>query len=150
MDRGVISRNVTEFAHAWAQRIREWDETGQGHVERSYASQFWTDLLRAFGVISERMDLFERGAKRATTGGAGYIDFFWSGVAIGEAKFPGADLDAAHAQALDYLAGGSIGQHEWPKHVLVTDFAGSVWSAWGSRAGLRSSGWRRAPTTWTS
>lgn len=123
MDRGVISRNVTEFAHAWAQRIREWDETGQGHVERSYASQFWTDLLRAFGVISERMDLFERGARRATTGGAGYIDFFWSGVAIGEAKSPGADLDAAHAQALDYLAGGSIGQHEWPKYVLVTDFA---------------------------
>lgn len=123
MDRGVISRNVTEFAHAWAQRIREWGETGQGHVERSYAGQFWTDLLRAFGVISERMDLFERGAKRATTGGAGYIDFFWSGVAIGEAKSPGADLDAAHAQALDYLAGGSIGQHEWPKYVLVTDFA---------------------------
>lgn len=42
---------------------------------------------------------------------------------IGEAKSLGADLDAAHRQALDYLAGGSIGDHEFPKYVIVTDFA---------------------------
>lgn len=60
---------------------------------------------------------------RATTGRGGYIDVFQSGVFIGEAKSVGADLVKAHDQALDYLAGGSIGQHEFPKYVLVTDFA---------------------------
>lgn len=31
-------------------------------------------------------------------------------------------MDVAHKQALDYLAGGSLGQHEWPKYVIVSDF----------------------------
>lgn len=123
LDRGTIRHRLDDFAHAWSARIGRWRQEGQGHTERSYAQQFWSDLLRAFGVIPERIDLFERGAARASTGGAGYIDFFWSGVAIGEAKSLGADLARAHDQALDYLAGGSIGQHEWPKYVLVTDFA---------------------------
>lgn len=73
-------------------------------------------------MIPERIDLFERDAARATTGNVGYIDLFWSGVVIGEAKSLGADLTAAHGQALDYLAGGSIDQHEWPKFAMVTDF----------------------------
>ena len=122
-DRGVIRAALDDFGHAWGQRIDRWRTDGQTHTEKSFAQQFWSDLLRAFGVIPERIDLFERGAARASTGGAGYIDFFWSGVALGEAKSLDADLDVAHAQALDYLAGGSIGQHEWPKYVLVTDFA---------------------------
>lgn len=122
-DRGVIRTALDDFGHAWGQRIARWRADGQTHTEKSFAQQFWSDLLRTFGVIPERIDLFERGAARASTGGAGYIDFFWSGVALGEAKSLGADLDVAHAQALDYLAGGSIGQHEWPKYVLVTDFA---------------------------
>src|SRR5699024_4281312 len=45
-----------------------------------------------------------------------------SGVVIGEAKSLDKDLAEAHDQALDYLKGGSIGQHEWPKFVIVTDF----------------------------
>ncbi|MEU3872180.1 type IIL restriction-modification enzyme MmeI, partial [Micrococcus luteus] len=122
-DRGVIRAALDDFGHAWGQRIDRWRTDGQTHTEKSFAQQFWSDLLRTFGVIPERIDLFERGAARASTGGAGYIDFFWSGVALGEAKSLDADLDVAHAQALDYLAGGSIGQHEWPKYVLVTDFA---------------------------
>ena len=122
-DRGVIRAALDDFGHAWGQRIARWRADGQTHTEKSFAQQFWSDLLRTFEVIPERIDLFERGAARASTGGAGYIDFFWSGVALGEAKSLGADLDVAHAQALDYLAGGSIGQHEWPKYVLVTDFA---------------------------
>lgn len=123
VDRGTIRTALEEFGHAWGQRIDGWRADGQAHTEKSFAQQFWSDLLRTFGVIPERIDLFERSAARASTGGAGYIDFFWSGVALGEAKSLGADLDAAHDQALDYLAGGSIGQHEWPKYVLVTDFA---------------------------
>ncbi|WP_411731504.1 type IIL restriction-modification enzyme MmeI [Paeniglutamicibacter sp.] len=110
------------MALAWRTRIDGWRETGQTHTEKSFAQQFWSDLLRSFEIIPERIDLFERDATRASTGGNGYIDFFWSGVALGEAKSLGRNLDAAFEQALDYLRGGSIGQHEWPKYVIVTDF----------------------------
>ena len=106
----------------WRPRIDEWKSTDKRHTEKSHAQQFWSDLLRSFGVIPERIDLFERDAARASTGNTGYIDLFWSGVVLGEAKSLGRDLDAAFSQALDYLAGGSIEQHEWPKHVLVSDF----------------------------
>lgn len=78
--------------------------------------------MRCFAIIPERIDLFERDAARASTGRTGYIDFFWSGVVIGEAKSLDSDLNKAHEQALDYLKGGSVGQHEWPMFVLVTDF----------------------------
>ncbi|MCV7613635.1 DNA methyltransferase [Micrococcus luteus] len=123
LDRGTISASLDTFGHAWTERIAGWRRDNQGHTEKRYAQQYWSDLLRCFGIIPERIDLFERGAARASTGGAGYIDFFWSGVAIGEAKSLDHDLTRAHEQALDYLAGGSVGQHEWPKYVLVTDFA---------------------------
>lgn len=123
VDRGVAQDNLTKFAHEWTERIEEWRASGQAHTEKSYAQQFWSALLRCFGVIPERMYLFERDATRASTGGTGYIDFFWSGVAIGEAKSLGKDLGEAHRQALDYLSGGSIQSFEWPKFVLVTNFS---------------------------
>lgn len=125
VDRQRIREDLLEFSHAWAERITGWRATGQGHTERSFAQQFWSDLVRSFGIIPERMDLFERDAKRATgeSSGQGYIDFFWSGVVIGEAKSLDYDLAAAHSQALEYLRGGSIGQHEWPHYVLVTNFS---------------------------
>lgn len=122
IDRAVIRKRLDSMALAWRTRIDGWRETGQTHTEKSFAQQFWSDLLRSFEIIPERIDLFERDATRASTGGNGYIDFFWSGVALGEAKSLGRNLDAAFEQALDYLRGGSIGQHEWPKYVIVTDF----------------------------
>ena len=122
LDRGQIRESLDRFAKAWSDRIDQWRASGQGHTERSYAQQFWSDLMRCFGIIPERIDLFERDAVRASTGRDGYIDFFWSGVVIGEAKSLDKDLAEAHDQALDYLKGGSIGQHEWPKFVIVTDF----------------------------
>ncbi|WP_070433535.1 type IIL restriction-modification enzyme MmeI [Corynebacterium sp. HMSC28B08] len=73
----------------------------QKHTEKSHAQQFWSDLLRCFGIIPDRIDLFERDAARASTGGGGYIDLFWSGVALGEAKSLGADLSKAFDQALE-------------------------------------------------
>lgn len=122
LDRGQIRESLDQFAKAWTDRIGQWRSSGQGHTERSYAQQFWSDLMRCFGIIPERIDLFERDAVRASTGRTGYIDFFWSGVVTGEAKSLDRDLAQAHEQALDYLKGGSIAQHEWPKFVIVTDF----------------------------
>lgn len=122
MDRGEIRQRLDAFSAHWRPTIDRWREEKTTGTEKSYAQQFWSDLLRCFGVIPERISLFEQEAQRATTGRHGFIDLFWSGVVLGEAKSLGRDLDAAYEQALDYLAGGSIGQHEWPKYVLVSDF----------------------------
>ena len=122
LDRGTIRRRLDSFATDWRTIIDDWRATGAKHTEKSHAQQFWSDLLRCFGVIPERIKLFERDATRATSGRTGYIDLFWSGVVIGEAKSLGRDLDAAEQQARDYLAGGSIGQHEWPRYAIVSDF----------------------------
>lgn len=118
-----VTTALRDFAHFWGERVAQWRTEDTRHTEKSYAQQFWSDLLKCFGVIPERIDLFERDAQRATTGRGGYIDLFWTGVVIGEAKSLGKDLDAAEQQALDYLSGGSIGQHEFPKFVIVSDFA---------------------------
>lgn len=121
-DRSDTERKLRDFARHWREQIEEWRNTGAGHTEKSFAQQFWSDLLKCFGVIPERISLFERDARRATTGNTGFIDLFWSSVVIGEAKSLGGDLDAAYEQVHDYLAGGSIGQHEWPRFILVSDF----------------------------
>src|SRR5690625_5600965 len=47
--------------------------------EKRHAQQLWSDLMGCFDIASERIDVFERNADRASTGGRGYIDFFWSG-----------------------------------------------------------------------
>ncbi|ACR18344.1 hypothetical protein ckrop_1616 [Corynebacterium kroppenstedtii DSM 44385] len=122
LDRGTIRRGLQEMSAHWLSRVDGWRQAGAGHIEKSYAQQFWSDLLRCFGVIPERVKLFERDAIRASSGRTGYIDLFWSGVVIGEAKSPGRDLDAAERQLLDYLSGGSISQHEWPRYSIVSDF----------------------------
>ncbi|UXA21100.1 N-6 DNA methylase (plasmid) [Mycobacterium sp. SMC-4] len=121
-DRSDTERKLRDFSRHWRGQIDEWRKTSAGHTEKSFAAQFWSDFLKCFGVIPERISLFERDARRATTGNLGFIDLFWSSVVIGEAKSLGGDLDAAFEQVHDYLAGGSIGQHEWPRFVLVSDF----------------------------
>ena len=86
VDRGTIRTELDKFSLAWRERINGWRDTGAGHTEKSYAQQYWSDLLRCFGVIPERIDLFERDATRASSGRTGYVDLFWSGVVLGEAK----------------------------------------------------------------
>src|SRR5699024_5143553 len=115
-------RVLDGFVNVWLERIDTWKATSQGHTESTAAQQFWGRLLRCFGVIPERIDLFERDAVRATTGNTGYIDLFWSSVVIGEAKSLGKDLVKAESQALDYLGGSSIASHEWPKFIITTNF----------------------------
>lgn len=122
VSRGDVVRELNGLVDVWTSRIEKWKENNQGHTESTAAQQFWGHLLRCFGVIPERIDLFERDAVRATTGNKGYIDLFWSSVVIGEAKSLGKDLVKAESQALDYLAGGSIASHEWPRFVITTNF----------------------------
>ena len=122
LDRGQILQQLRGFSAHWSERIAEWREEKVTGTESSFAQSFWSDLLACFDVNAARIDLFEREARRASTGSRGSIDVFQSGVFIGEAKSLGVDLDKAQAQAQDYLAGGSVGPHEFPKYVVVTDF----------------------------
>lgn len=122
LDRGQILHHLRDFSTHWSERIAGWREDKVTGTESSFAQSFWSDLLACFDINAARIDLFEREAIRATTGNKGSIDVFQSGVFIGEAKSLGADLDKAQAQAQDYLAGGSVGRHEFPKYVIVTDF----------------------------
>ena len=98
IDRSIMKSNLDDFSHAWRKRINTWKVEVAGHTEKSAAQQLWSDLFRCFGIIPERIDLFERDAVRATTGNTGYIDLFWSGVVLGEAKSLGRDLEKAHQQ----------------------------------------------------
>lgn len=114
--------NLTRFKNDWRQRLDAWGETNQGAIEKKYAQSFWAELLAAFGITATRFDLFEQDARRASSGQGGYIDLFWPGVVIGEAKSPGKDLDAAVAQARDYLQGGSVSNTEQPNYIIASDF----------------------------
>lgn len=122
-DRATTTTKLGEFAHFWStQRIQVWRDTGERATEKKYAQSFWSDLLRCFGIIPERINLFERDAQRASTGSHGWIDFFMTGVAIGEAKSLDVDLDDAVEQINDYLRGG-IRQSEHPRYAIVTNFS---------------------------
>ena len=123
LDRTTSQKKLADFAYFWASRTNDWRQTGEKATEKKYAQSFWSDMLRCFGIIAERISLFEQDAHRATTGQHGWIDFFMTGVAIGEAKSLDVELDDAIEQINDYLRGGSIRQSEWPKYAIVTNFA---------------------------
>ncbi|MDO5507528.1 MAG: GcrY protein [Corynebacterium casei] len=122
IDRAQIRRSLDDFTAFWLKRVGEWKETKETATEKKYAQQFWSDLFACFGVNAARMDLFEQDAQRSSTGGSGYIDLFWPGVVIGEAKSLGVSLDVAHVQARDYLAGGSVKDFEMPRYILCSNF----------------------------
>lgn len=122
-DRDRVQRKLRELSTFWRERINTWRAEGtESGTEKRHAQQFWSDLMRCFEIAPERINVFERNANRASTGGRGYIDFFWSGLVIGEAKSLDVPLERGYTQILDYLNGGSVGKHEWPLYTIVTNF----------------------------
>ena len=117
-----MRQNLDCFKLRWRERLDGWGNDDEGGLERKYAQSYWTELFECFGVTASRMDLFEQDARRASTGKTGYIDLFWPGVVIGEAKKPGVDLQVAVDQARDYLLGGTITPSEQPRYILASDF----------------------------
>lgn len=122
LDRATMRRNLDSFKHNWRDRLDGWRSLDEGALERKYAQSYWAELLACFGITASRMDLFEQDAKRASSGQRGYIDLFWPGVVIGEAKKPGVDLQVAIDQARDYLLGGTVNDAEQPRYIIATDF----------------------------
>lgn len=121
-DRGTMKSRLDSFKSHWLRELDEWKDQGLTGEEQKNAQRFWIDLFECFGVSAARMNLFERNARRGSTGGSGRIDLFYPGVVIGEAKKPGVDLEVAYKQALDYLNGGDISEAEWPRYILCSNF----------------------------
>ena len=121
-DRTTIRHNLTEFKLRWLDRIKQWKAENRPATESSHDQQFWGDLLDCFGVNARDLYLYQRSAKRASTGRTGKIDMFMPGKVIGEAKSLGVPLDDAYAQALDYLLGGTIANSHMPAYVICSNF----------------------------
>ena len=121
-DRATIRHNLTEFKLRWLAHIEQWKAENRPATESSHDQQFWGDLLDCFGVNARDLYLYQRSAKRASTGRTGMIDMFMPGKVIGEAKSLGVPLDDAHAQALDYLLGGTIANSHMPAYVVCSNF----------------------------
>ena len=121
-DRATIRHNLTEFKLRWLAHIEQWKAENRPATESSHDQQFWGDLLDCFGVNARDLYLYQRSAKRASTGRTGKIDMFMPGKVIGEAKSLGVPLDDAHAQALDYLLGGTIANSHMPAYVVCSNF----------------------------
>lgn len=122
LSRDEIHRRLDSFRAHWLRELEEWKEQGLTGEEQKAAQRFWIDLFSCFGVSAQRMNLFERNARRGSTGGAGRIDLFYPSVVIGEAKKPGVSLEVAYEQALDYLNGGTVREFEMPRYVLCSNF----------------------------
>lgn len=120
LDRSTIRANLRRFSKEWRETIDQWRENDVKHTEKSYAQSFWSEFLACFGINASRRAFFEQQAKRGSTGTDGYIDLFWAGVVIGEAKSLGRDLELAEDQARDYLA--FVSEAEFPRYILCTDF----------------------------
>lgn len=100
--------------------VAEWRDEGN---EQAESQTFWNEFLACFGISRRRVATFEHRATRASTNGRGRIDVFWPGLLIAEQKSAGAMRDdSAEAQAADYLAGGDIGEHEFPRYIITSDF----------------------------
>ncbi len=106
-----IRRRCTKVVADWA------EEPGD---ERQQAQSFIRDLLGAFGITQTKAALYEKRAKRTSTGRRGFIDALIPGLALIEMKSAGRDLEAAEAQALDYME--DLGDIERPSRVITSDF----------------------------
>lgn len=104
-------------------RARKFVADWQGETrENAEAQSWWNDFFDIFGVARREVASYERWAKRASTGRQGRIDVFMPSVMIAEHKSLGKDAGRGVSQAEDYLRGGDIGPHEYPRFVVSCDF----------------------------
>jgi len=111
----ALSRSTAaKFAQRW---MHETDEKQQ-------AQHFWQDFFRD---VCEVTDLkaagieFEKRVTSSKKGTTTFIDVFWKDTFLAEHKSAGKDLDAAEAQAREYVV--SLPPALRPPVVIVSDFA---------------------------
>lgn len=110
-----------EIRHRAIAFSREW--TG-AQSERAEKQTFWNEFFNVFGVSRRALASFEAPVK-GISGTYGYIDLFWSGVALVEHKSRGQSLDKAQSQAFRYIQdlAREGRSEEIPRYVIVSDFA---------------------------
>lgn len=106
-----IRKNCAALVADWA------SEPGE---ERQQAQSFVRDLLAAYGITKTKAALYERRAKRTSTGRSGYVDALIPGLCLIEMKSAGKDLKVAEDQALDYI--DDLPEVETPRWVVTSDF----------------------------
>ncbi|GAA1348133.1 DNA methyltransferase [Falsarthrobacter nasiphocae] len=106
-----IRSRAVAFHHEWK---------GEPGEERQQAQSFVRDLLHVFGVTGTKAALYEKRARRSSTGSGGYIDALVPGLCLIEMKSAGKDLAAAERQALDYI--DDLSDAEAPRWVITCDF----------------------------
>ena len=111
--------SLTEMQSRARKFVADWNGESR---ERAEAQSWWNAFFEVFGVERRRLAIFERRARRASTGGDGNIDVFMPGVMIAEHKSLGKDAGKGTSQAFDYLEGGDIAAHEAPRYVISADF----------------------------
>lgn len=110
--------SLNEIRRRAAQFVVDWrDEPGD---ERQQAQSFVGDLLRTFGITGTKAALYEKRAKRSSTGHRGYIDALVPGLCLIEMKSAGKDLAVAERQALDYV--DDLPDVEAPRWIITSDF----------------------------
>ena len=112
--------STTEMNTRASAFVAKWRYESREHAE---SQTWWNEFFAIFGVDRYSTAVFERWAKRASTGHQGRIDVFMPGVMIAEHKSLGKDGGKAESQAEDYLAGGDISAAEMPRYIVSTDFA---------------------------
>lgn len=106
-----IRSRAAKFHYDWK------NEPGE---ERQQAQSFVRDLLQVFGITGSKAALYEKRARRSSTGHGGYIDALLPGLCIIEMKSAGKDLAEAERQALDYM--DDLSEAELPRWVVTSNF----------------------------
>ena len=105
-----IRKAATAFSKRWKTAFDE----------KSQAQSFLKEFFEVFGVDTVMQATFEHRVKFAD-GSQGFVDMFWPGVILVEMKSKGKDLDAAYAQAMDYVR-ALPDQSALPRAIVVSDF----------------------------
>ena len=91
--------------------------------ERAVAQRFWDDFFLMVCGVGDTLLAgieYQYPVRKASTDSTGWIDALWPGLVLIEHKSAGKDLEAAEAQARDYLAG--LGRRQRPPVIIVSDF----------------------------
>jgi hypothetical protein len=108
-----IRQRAMQFSRDWATETREQAEK----------QTFWNEFFLVFGIPRRTVASFEEPVQRIKQT-YGFIDLLWKGKLLVEHKSAGASLEAAEAQAFDYIQSlqSSDRGDEVPRFILLSDF----------------------------
>lgn len=110
--------SLNEIRQRCVQFVIDWrEEPGE---EKQQAQSFVRQLLSSYGITGNKAALYEKRAKRTSTGRQGYIDALIPGLCVIEMKSKDKDLEQAEIQALDYI--DDLTDIESPRWVITSDF----------------------------